>query len=311
MLRGSRRIALLLGLLVSALLAGPVRPALAQPTRQVSAKDRQMASDMVNRAIAMAQAGDHDAAIALYNDAYRIAPDSLMLSNIGAQYQALHQWKEAFVYFCRYLKEDPSGRNAPFATSQAKNVLRKLGKKKINSKDPCATPLDDDDASPTPDKADDDTDPDAGPRPIKPTSPRPQKAPADELALNGAASGNPASGNPANGNPVLMYTGLAAGIAGIATGGLGIYYGIQGKSISDQINSHPKDQPWGDDIRAKQSEGEHDNRLQAGFLITSGVLVATGVVLYVIGRPDATEHATDKTVRVAPTGNGVVVFGRF
>src|ERR1041384_8668358 len=97
----SRRIAVLLGLLVSALLAGPVRPALAQPSRQVSAKDRQMAGDLVNRAIAMAEAGDHDAAIALYNDAYRIAPDSLMLSNIGAQYQALHQWKEAFEYFCR------------------------------------------------------------------------------------------------------------------------------------------------------------------------------------------------------------------
>src|ERR1041384_3791247 len=95
---GSRRIAVLLA---SALLAGPVHPALAQPTRQVSAKDRQMAGDLVNRAIAMAEAGDHDAAIALYNDAYRIAPDSLMLSNIGAQYQALHQWKEAFEYFCR------------------------------------------------------------------------------------------------------------------------------------------------------------------------------------------------------------------
>jgi tetratricopeptide (TPR) repeat protein len=301
MLSGSRRIAVLLA---SALLAGPVRPALAQPTRQISAKDRQMAGDLVNRAIAMSEAGDHDAAIALYNDAYRIAPDSLMLSNIGAQYQLLHQWKEAFEYFCRYLKEDPSGRNAPYATSQAKVVLRKLGKKKINSKDPCATPLDEDDPPPTPAtpvKSTDDTDPDAGPSPVKPTPPRPPKPPADEPAPKVATSGD----------PMLMYGGLAAGIAGIAAGGIGVYYGIQGKSISDQINSHPKDQPWGNDIRAKQAEGERDNRLQAGFLIASGVLVATGVVLYVIGRPDATEHATDKTVRVAPTGNGVVVFGRF
>jgi tetratricopeptide (TPR) repeat protein len=303
MLSGSRRIAVLLA---SVLLAGPVRPTLAQPTRQISAKDRQTAGDLVNRAIAMAEAGDHDAAIALYNDAYRIAPDSLMLSNIGAQYQALHQWKEAFDYFCRYLKEDPSGRNAPYATSQAKVVLKKLGKKKINSKDPCATPLDDDDPPPTPVQSTpvqstEDTDPDAGPGPVKSTPPRPPKPPVDEPAPKAAA----------NGNPMLMYTGLAAGIGGIAAGGIGVYYGIQGKSISDQINSHPKDQPWGNDIRDKQAEGERDNRLQAGFLIASGVLVATGVVLYVIGRPDATEHATDKVVRVAPTGNGVVVFGRF
>ena len=59
-------------------------------------------------------------------------------------------------------------------------------------------------------------------------------------------------------------------------------------------------------------EGERDNKLQVGFLIASGVLVTTGVVLYVVGRPDAArEHATDKTVRVAPTANGFAVFGRF
>jgi hypothetical protein len=106
-----------------------------------------------------------------------------------------------------------------------------------------------------------------------------------------------------------MYTGLAAGIAGIAASGIGVYYGIQGKSISDQINSHPKDTPWQDDIRAKMSEGERDNRLEVTYLIASGVLVAAGVVLYVVGRPDAPEH--DRTVRVMPTANGAVVFGRF
>ena len=40
-----------------------------------------------------------------------------------------------------------------------------------------------------------------------------------------------------------MYTGLAAGIAGLAAAGLGVYYGIKGKSISDQINSATRDRP--------------------------------------------------------------------
>lgn len=310
MLRGSRRIAVLLA---SAVLACAVRPALAQPT---SAKQKE-ASDLVNKAIAKSEAGDHQAAIKLYNEAYDRAPNALLLSNIGAQYKELGQWEDALEYFCRYLKEDPGGINAAFARSQAKIVQRQLGRKRVDSKDPCAAPPAQD-ATDRPMPTDDTT----GPRrPIKPRSPPAGTEPTEEGAGPGAVK--PAAPPPrppaeeptakvaASGNPVLMYTGLAAGIAGIAAGGLGVYYGIQGKSISDMINSHPKDQPWQEDIRAKMREGERDNRLQAGYLIASGVLVAAGVVLYVVGRPDATEHASDRIVRVVPTANGAVVFGRF
>jgi hypothetical protein len=316
MLSGSRRIAVLLGLLTPALLAVLVCPALAQPS---SAKQK-TASELVKKAIARSEAGDHEAAIKLYNDAYDLAPNSLLLSNIGAQYQELGQWEDALEYFCRYLKEDPGGVNAAFARSQAKIVQRQLGRKWMN---PCAPPPSSPGASSAavavkpaksppdvatrparspPDEAEP-TEEERGPSTVKPTPPPPPvKSTGEEPAAKVTST---------SGNPVLMYAGLAAGIAGIAAGGIGIYYGIQGKSISDEINSHPKDQPWQDDIRAKQTEGERDNRLQAAYLITSGVLVATGVVLYVIGRPDATEHPMDRTVHVAPTANGVVVFGRF
>ena len=316
MLRGSRRIAVLLA---SVVLACAVRPALAQPTSAT-----QKASELVKKAIAKSEAGDHQAAIKLYNDAYDLAPNSALLSNIGAQYQELRQWEDALEYFCRYLQEDPGGVNAAFARSQAKIVARQLGRK---SRDPCAAssgPSNPGGASnpagasitvkPPPDN-DRPTDDPAGPRrPVK------SKSPPDEEGGPSTVKPVPppkplVEESPAKvataGNPVLMYTGLAAGIAGIAAGGLGVYYGIQGKSISDMINSHPKDQPWPDDIHAKMQEGERDNRLQAGYLIASGVLVAAGVVLYVVGRPDATEHTSDRIVRVVPTANGAVVFGRF
>jgi tetratricopeptide (TPR) repeat protein len=306
MLSSSRRIAVLVA---AALLGGPARATLADP-KPISAKDQKLASELVKKAIAMSQAGDHDAAIKLYKDAYLVAPNSLLLSNIGAQYQELGQWGEALGYFCRYLKEDPGGLNAAFARSQAKIVQRQLGRV---GKDPCATPAAATPAAATPAAATpaaatpaaapppprlnpESTEEEGGPDTVRPT-PKPPVEDSGRVTTSG--------------NPMLVYSGLSAGIAGIAAGGLGIYYGIQGKSISDAINSHPKNQPWGNDIQDKQSEGERDNRLQAGFLIASGVLVAAGVVLYVIGRPDTTEHVTDKTVRVTPTGNGVVVFGRF
>jgi tetratricopeptide (TPR) repeat protein len=277
MLNGPRRIAVLLA---AGLFAGPAGPALADP-RPVSTKDQKLASELVKKAIAMSQAGDHDAAIKLYKDAYLIAPNSLLLSNIGAQYQEIGQWGNALEYFCRYLKEDPSGTNAPFARSQAKLVQYQLDRKKVGSKDPCATPPDDESTDRT--------------RTIED-----QTRTIDD---KGKASGN----------PVLTYSGLAAGIAGAAVAGISLYYGIQGKNLSDQASAIMP--PWDPDkvhkLNELNSEGQHDNRLQVGFLVASGVLVTTGVVLYMVGRPDANERASDKTVHVTPTTNGFAVFGRF
>jgi hypothetical protein len=322
MLRGSRRIAVLLA---SALLAGPAHPALADP-RPASAKDQKLASELVKKAIALAEAGDHAGAIQLYNDANRVVPNVLLLPSIGAQYQELGQWDDALEYFCRYLKEDPSGVNVPFARRSAKRAQQELGRKSVDSRDPCAATgsdtlgdrrkIDDGSGKRRTDDGDGKHRTDDGE-----VKARTDDGDGKRRAKDGDGGGTtidlpvapppPPKPKP-NGDPVLMYTGLAAGIAGIAAGGIGVYYGIQGKGISDEINSHPKGTPWPDDIRTKQAEGEHDNRLQVGFLVASGVLVATGVMLYVVGRPDATEHASDKTVvYVAPAANGVTVLGRF
>jgi hypothetical protein len=316
MLRGSRSIAVLLA---SALLAGPATlPAWADP-KQVSQKDRQVASDLVKKAIARGEAGDHTGAIKLYNDAYLLVPNSLLLSNIGAQYQELHQYEDALEYFCRYLKEDPSGTNAPYAKSQARILQRQLGRKKVDGRDPCASP-------PPPPDGDG---PDDGPGPKRGKGPEDKgkgpedkgpgdkgKGPGDKgKGPDGATIEDrpaPAPARAGGSSSAMMYTGLAAGIAGIAAGGLGIYFGVKGKNISDQINTHKPSDPWPDNIRDLMKEGERDNNLQLGFLVASGVLVTTGVVLYVVGRPDgASEHATDKTVHVTPTANGFAVFGRF
>ena len=311
MLRGSRSIAVLLA---SALLAGPATlPAWADP-KQVSQKDRQVASDLVKKAIARGEAGDHTGAIKLYNDAYLLVPNSLLLSNIGAQYQELHQYEDALEYFCRYLKEDPSGTNAPYARSQARILQRQLGRKKVDGRDPCA--------SPPPPPPDSDA-PDEGPGTRRGKGPDDKGKGPDDKGKGPDDKGKGPDGvtiedRPApapartGGGSGLMYTGLAVGITGIAAGGLGIYFGVKGKNISDQINTHKMSDPWPDNIRDIMKEGERDNNLQLGFLVASGVLVTTGIVLYVVGRPDAVrERATDKTVRVTPTANGFAVFGRF
>ncbi len=336
MLRSSRRIAVLLA---SALLAGPARPALADP-KPASAKDQKLASELVKKAIALAEAGDHAGAIQLYKDAFKLVPNVLLLPSIGAQYQELGQWDEALEYFCNYLKEDPGGVNVAFARSSAKHAQQELGRKNIDSRNPCAAgggkrKTEDDDGGGKRKTDDDDgggrrktDDSGGGGRRKTDDSDGGGKHKTDDSDGGGKRRTEDGTGNltgnltgttidpppppRTNGNPVLMYTGLVAGIAGLAAGGFGVYYGIQGKSISDEINSHPKGTPWPDDIQTKMKQGERDNQLQVGYLIASGVLVTTGVVLYVVGRPDAIEHASDKTaVHVAPTANGVAVFGQF
>src|SRR5262245_38560824 len=230
MLRSSRRIAVLLASIV---LAGPARPiaAWAQP-KQVSAKDQKVASDLVKKAFSRAEAGDHTGAIKLYNDAYLLVPNVLLLPSIGAQYQELGQWEDALDYFCRYLKEDPSGVNAAYARSQAKRMQRELGRKNVDSRDPCVAPPPDRDttvAPPAPGGGDDSGGKNGG---GKDGGGKTVGKGGGGTILGGddkATPGDLPPPKPSSGNSALMYTGLAAGIAGIAAGGLGIYYGVQGK----------------------------------------------------------------------------------
>src|SRR3954454_20005455 len=132
MMRGSR-----IAMLVAVLTAAAAAPALAD-SKPPSERDRQLASDLVKKAIARSQAGDHSAAIKIYLQAYTLVPNSLLLSNIGAEVQQDGLDKEALDYFCKYLEQDPAGTNAPYVRSQAKVLQRQLGRKRSDGGDVCA-----------------------------------------------------------------------------------------------------------------------------------------------------------------------------
>lgn len=330
---GSRKLAVLW--MPAVMLCLSRGPALSDP-RPGNDKDRQVASDLVKRAIARSSAGDHAGAIKIYLEAYTLSPNSLLLSNIGAEFQQDGMYKEALEYFCKYLQEDPAGTNAPYARSQAKILQRQLGRKKVGDRDLCASPprdrdKDDDATGDIVARSDTGRRTDTGRSETGRTEPGRTDAGRTDSDRTDAGRGDAgratrkASGTadltaperePAassTGNATLMYLGLAAGVAGLAAAGIGIYDGIQAQNISDQISGHDPMAPWPDDIRTLQDRGQRYENLQIGFLIGSGVLVTTGVVLYVVSRPDAApEHRGDKaSVGLAPTRNGVAVFGRF
>lgn len=276
MLRGSRWFA---ALLASAAL---VAPALAQP-KSPSEKDKRIAGDLVKKAIAKSQAGDHETAIVTYLQAYTIVPNSVLLSNIGSEYQQGGKPEEALRYFCMYLEKDPTGTNAPYATQQAKQLQIQLG----NMSDGVCAPPEPEPAPKAP-----------APAPSEAAEPKPAPAPQASSAGGGSRA--------------LRYGGIAAGVTGLAGLGLGVYAGLQARDISDEITDHDPSQPWGD-IKDLERRGQRYEALQIAGLIAGGVLVTGGVIMFVVGRPSGSSgDARDKaSVGVAPTRNGLAVFGRF
>src|SRR5450432_3063531 len=58
----------------------------AQP-KQPTQTQMQQAGELVKKAIARSQSGDHALAIELYQQAYNVAPNAVLLSNIGSEYE--------------------------------------------------------------------------------------------------------------------------------------------------------------------------------------------------------------------------------
>jgi tetratricopeptide (TPR) repeat protein len=283
-------------LLASVALASPAAiPAWADPSPPPE-KDKQLASDLTKKAIVKSQAGDHNSAIDLYLKAYTIVPNSILLSNIGAEYQQSDRPEQALRYFCMYLDKDPSGTNAPYAAAQARSLQIELGNKDVDDRDVCAKPRPRARPRPEPKDPPPEPEPGVGPggRPVR----EPEPVARDDRASKG---------------DTLKYVGIGAGIGGAVAVGVGIYAGIRASAISDEISTHDRTMKWPNDIQDLQRRGQSYENVQIGALVAGGVAVTAGVILYVLSRSDSpSERPGDKAaLTVSPTTNGFVVLGRF
>ncbi len=250
-------------------------------------KDRQRASELVKQAIAKSQAGDHDEAVELYEDAYKIIPQPLLLSNIGSEYQALEKPVEALKYFCKYLEAEPNGSNAGFVKAQAKTLHIELsGEPDVDEDDVC--------------------------KPIV-------KAPPEDTP--GPGGGNTSSPEPTPDSPEptthskaspVRWVGVGVGVLGAGAFGLGVVYGMKARTISSDISNHDPNVPWPGNIRQLEADGTRYEKKQIAFMIGGGVAIAAGVTLFFIGGPKArtdggaqvslTPVATTDTLGVAASG---------
>jgi tetratricopeptide (TPR) repeat protein len=255
--------------------------AAAQPQPSPAAK--QQASNLVKQAIAKSQAGDHATAIELYLQAYALIPQPLLLSNIGSEYQQEPgKQVEALKYFCKYLEADPTGSNASYATAQAKALQIELGNQ-VDDANVC--------------------------KPAAPPPPPPDTS-AQVTGTADIAQQPPPAGE--GHGKALEYTGLGVAAVGAVGLGVGVYFGLQAKDVSDQISNHKPSDPWPADIKQLEARGQSDENKQIGFLIGGGVALAAGTVMYFVGKSHASsgEHVSIVPL-VTPDSAGLSLGGSY
>jgi tetratricopeptide (TPR) repeat protein len=264
---GSRSCLVAVVCMATAVLAEPKPPT--EPQKQA-------ATELVKKAIAKSQAGDHDAAIRLYLDAYALVPNAILLSNVGSEFRQSQKPVEALRYFCMYLDKDPTGAMVTYVTAQAREVQHELKQ----DGEVCAKP--------------------AEPKKVEPVKPVDPQVTATKQPIVEPTK-------PADGGKTWRIVGIATGGVGLATLGAGIYFGVRAQHFSDEITHHDTSVPY-QNLAQIQSDGQAAENKQIIFDVAGGALTVAGVVMYFVGR---SKHGESQSVSLVPTSNGFALAGGF
>ncbi len=198
--------------------------------------------------------GDYQRAAAEYLQAFALFPDPELLFNVGQVYRLAGDSALATAYYRRYLELDPDGRAAP----EARRHLEALGA----------------------------TLPAGSAAEAWGGAPRAEEKPA------AIPIATPAPRRTDRGR-WLRWSGLAAGGAGLALLGVGVYYGIEARSISAELSLVDR---WTADRLDRFADGERAESRAIGFSIAGGALLVGGGVLTWLGLRQASEIEVSATV---------------
>lgn len=268
--------------------------AIAEAQPKPSQAQIQQAGDLVKKAIAKSQAGDHTLAIELYQQAYNIIPTPILLSNIGSEYQQAQKPADAVKYFCKYLDAEPNGSGETFATNQVKSLQIQLGND-VEEDAPCKVK-------------------------VKPAPTPPPVTPAEPLTgTTFGDAGGPAKEQPSHPGRALEYGGIAVMVASAVPLAIGISYAWKGHSLTSQIDGHNPNDPWpttidGIPLMDTRKVGEDYNHKGWTWGIVGGVGLAIGGTLVYLGHRQGDKSPAEHA-RIVPTAGahdaGIAVLGRF
>ena len=280
---------------------------LASAAAAQSEEDRKaQAKKDVAAGLAAQDAGKYDEAIALDQRAYDAVPHPEILFNLAQAHRLNGDNAKALEYYQSYLAVDPKGRVAKDARKWVKKLEKTVAKEKADAEARAAEEAKKAEearqAEEARKKAEEEEKRKAEEERRKKAEEKPRegkgKGKGKGKAQTGTGTGT-GTGSGSGGGGMKIGGIVAGGIGVLAIGG-GVYFGLQAKSISDELSGH--EGMWTDAQLAKQSEGKRDQMLMFVATGVGAACVVTGAILYVLG---AKQHGS---VEVAPAaGDGATV----
>jgi tetratricopeptide (TPR) repeat protein len=244
----------------------------------IDPKVQQKADLMFEQAQGHYQAGQYQAAIPLFKEAYELVHDPVYLFNIAQSYRKVLDCESAYDYYNRYL--DAAKDADPKQREKVQGWLREL--------QPC---VDQRQAEHERARKGEEAE-----RQRRLEELRRQQAAA-------AATRRTEAGDRGHGLRTSGVIAASAGVVGLGAGGAFAVLGTRQKHDLAELCASGCD--WTDpDLRAKDRAGHRDNVLAAVGFVGGGVALAGGVTLYLLGRVKV-EHVT-----VAPAPGGATVGAR-
>lgn len=234
-------------------------------------KRRRKASEHVKNGDAFKDAGDFDAAASEYQKAYALVPHPVLFFNLAQVYRLGGDKVKALDYYERYVVEDPTGR----ASRQARQFIEQLRREIERERGPG-----------------------------EPAQPEPSGGPDAEPGPSAGPVGSVSRSTPQAGRG-LRIAGLASAGVGLIAIGVGVKFGLDARSISNDINAHASGE-WPEELLARQADGERAERNM--FILTGAgaAAIAAGGLLYYLGH-SARRDATERPVSVTPVAAGDLV----
>jgi tetratricopeptide (TPR) repeat protein len=261
-------------LVVAALLVSPVVHAGDKISPEVQAK----ADVMFDKAQGFYEAGQYQAAIPLFQEAYELVHDPVYLFNIAQSYRRVLDCVSAFDYYNRYLT----------AATDADARQREKVKGWLRELQPCVEERQRDLEA------------------VKLAEEAEQRRRAEELTKRRAAQ-VPRYVEVDRGRP-FRIGGLVTTGAGAAVLVVGILYAARGSSLKTELADDCSDAngcDWSDPtLRQKDADGTSANTRARIGLIGGGVMALVGTGLYIYGRTKI------ETVQVSPSEGGATISAR-
>ncbi len=240
--------------------------------------------------------GDYETAVEMYQKAYALIPHPVLLFNIANAYYLAKDDANALSFYQQYLDKEPKGAQSKAAKGRIAELEKKVDEaKRAREAEEAARAKEAADKQAKIDadrKAKEDAD-----RKAKEDADRKAREDADRKAEEARLAQARRDAQPKTFTP-MRIAGLAAGTLGAVALGGGVFFGLKAKGISDELS-----EPGAQYDPAKVADGESANKMMFISYGVGAALVATGAVLWVIGKDDRVAPIADEdTVGLAYTG---------